>query len=193
MIEMNFTPFPNFTTERLILRQLRPEDENEIFKIHSDERIAEFLIRPLYKSIDEARKFIDKINHGISNNDSVYWGITLRNEDEIIGTICIWNISKENFRAEIGFELLPQFQGKGLMQEALTTVLDYGFEKMKLHTIAGQVSPDNLSSIKIMSKNNFKREAYFKEDTFYNGKFLDTTIYTLINPNNFKDNPSSKV
>ncbi|MDO8550886.1 MAG: GNAT family protein [Ignavibacteria bacterium] len=55
---------------------------------------------------------------------------------------------------------------------------------MKLHSIEGTVNPNNLPSIKLLEKNNFIREAYFKENFYYNGKFLDTAIYSLINPGN---------
>jgi RimJ/RimL family protein N-acetyltransferase len=180
MKALHFTPFPVFTTERLTLRQLTLKDEKEILAIRSDKRVAKFLERPLYKTTAEARKFINRINSNIRKNESVYWGITLKNDNKIIGTICLWNIQKEHSRAEIGFELLPHFQGKGIMQEALTIVLDYGFNRMKLHSIEGNVNPGNSSSIKILEKNNFIREAYFKENVFYNGKFRDTAIYSLI-------------
>ena len=180
MKALRFTPFPVFTTERLTLRQLTLKDEKEILAIRSDKSVAKFLERPLCKTTAEARKFINRINNNIRKNESVYWGITLKNDNKIIGTICLWNIRKEDSRAEIGFELLPHFQGKGIMQEALTIVLDYGFNSMKLHSVEGNVNPGNSSSIKILEKNNFIREAYFKENVFFNGKFRDTAIYSLL-------------
>lgn len=180
MSRISFTPFPNLATERLNLRQLRSEDENEIFKLRSDERVMKFIAKPKYKTMEEAREFIDRINKGISKNEWIYWGITLRNENTLIGTICLWNISEEHFRADIGFELSPDFQGRGMMQEAMTLVLDYGFKIMKLHTIEANVNPNNLPSIKLLERNNFIREAYFKENFYYDGKFLDTAIYSLL-------------
>jgi len=139
-----------------------------------------FIAKPKYKTMEEAREFIDRINKGISKNEWIYWGITLRNENTLIGTICLWNISEEHFRADIGFELSPDFQGRGMMQEAMTLVLDYGFKIMKLHTIEANVNPNNLPSIKLLERNNFIREAYFKENFYYDGKFLDTAIYSLL-------------
>jgi ribosomal-protein-alanine N-acetyltransferase len=59
-------------------------------------------------------------------------------------------------------------------------VLDYGFNIMNLHSVEANVNPDNLASIKLLANNGFKREAYFKENYFYNGKFLDTMIYSLL-------------
>src|SRR5437868_13096004 len=119
MLNLNFTPFPNLITERLFLRQLKIEDANEIFTLRSSDEVNRFLDRPKATTIDEARQFINKINDGINKNESVYWAITFKNDSKLIGTICYWNISKENDRAEIGYELQPRYQGKGIMQEAI--------------------------------------------------------------------------
>jgi ribosomal-protein-alanine N-acetyltransferase len=169
--KISFSPFPNLSTERLILRQLNIEDENEILALRSDEIVNEFLDRPKAKTIEDARKFIYKINEGISKNESIYWAITQKNSNKLIGTICFWKISKEHSKAEIGFELLPEYQGKGIMRELLATIIEYGFENMNLHSIEGEVAPDNSKSIKLLKRNGF----------VYNKKLKNTVIYTLIN------------
>lgn len=182
-LELNFTPFPNLDIERLLLRQLTMTDDNEIFALHSNERNRKYLLRPKPKSIDVALKFIYKINDGITKNNQILWGILFKDDKKLMGTITLWNISKDNFRAAFGYELHPEFQRQGIMQEALEIVLDYGFNIMKLHSIEAEVSPKNEPSIKRLERNDFIREAYFKEDIYYNGKFLDTAIYTLLNSN----------
>ncbi|MGE5859464.1 MAG: GNAT family N-acetyltransferase, partial [Ignavibacteria bacterium] len=58
--------------------------------------------------------------------------------------------------------------------------LNYGFKVMNLHSIEANVNPDNKASIRLLERNNFTREAYFKENYFYNGKFLDSAIYSLL-------------
>ena len=123
------TTFPILTTERLILRQLEIQDEQEIFFLRSDERVNKWLVAPIAQNVDEARIFINKINCGINNNEWAYWAITLKNNNKLIGTICFWNISIEENKAEIGYVLHPHFQGKGIMQEAIHKVIEYGFEK----------------------------------------------------------------
>ncbi len=148
-------PFPNIITERLSLRQLKIEDENEIFVLRSDERVLKYLDIPIAKTIDDARNFIEKINNGIINNEWIYWGITLKNKTKLIGTICIWNISKDGLTADIGYVLHPDFQGRGIMREALIKVINYGFEIMKLKSIDADVDPNNFKSIKLLEKNGF--------------------------------------
>ena len=102
MAAMNFTLFSNLTTERLLLRQMKMEDENEIFFLRSDERTLKYTEVPKALSLDDARKFIEKINSGIPENGWMFWAITLKNKDKLIGTICLWNISEDGLTADIG-------------------------------------------------------------------------------------------
>ena len=182
MFAVNFNPFPAINTEKLLLRQVEKSDVNEIFFLRSDKKVLEYLDRAPAANIQEAASWIEKINELEKNNNAVTWAITLKPDDTLIGTLGFWNITKEHYRAEIGYTLHPNHQGKGIMQEAMLAVLNYGFKIMKLHSIEGNVNPNNLSSIKILERNNFTREGFFKENYFYDGKFLDSAIYSLISP-----------
>jgi ribosomal-protein-alanine N-acetyltransferase len=180
MLQFNFNPFPILFTERLVLRQITNEDATEIFFLRSDKEVLQFLDRDPATSIDDAVQWIKTINEGVSNNEYIAWAMTLKKEPTLIGTVSFWNIKKEHYRAEIGYALHPLFQGKGLMQEAMTVVLNYGFKVMNLHSVEANVNPENAASIKLLERNNFVREAYHKENYYYNGKFLDSAIYSLL-------------
>ncbi len=135
-----------------MLRRPEPGDDNEIFLLRTDEGVNKFLDRPKANSMDDARKFIHKILTGISKNECVMWVITLKKSQKLLGTICYWNISKEEDKAEIGYELLPHCQGKGIMQEAMAKVIDYGFNTMKLKTIEAYTHKENDPSSKLFGK-----------------------------------------
>ena len=180
MLQTNFTPLPALKAKRLLLRQVTQADVNEIFFLRSDPEVMKYIDRAPAKTTDEALNFIQMITDLEKNNDAVTWAITLKGNPKLIGTICYWNIHKEHYRAEIGYALHPDYQGKGIMQEALSEVLDYRFNVMKLHSIEANVNPANIASIKLLEKNNFIREGYFKENYFYDGKFLDSAIYSLL-------------
>ena len=153
---MNFTPFPRLTTERLILRQQTLSDDNAILFLRSDPRVLEFIDIPKTETTDDAKKFIEKINNGIKENEWIQWGITLNGDDTLIGSIGFWNIDKEKSVAHIGYMLHPDFQGKGIMHEAFTKALEYGIKEMKLTSIIGGVHEKNVKSIKVLEKLGFK-------------------------------------
>jgi ribosomal-protein-alanine N-acetyltransferase len=152
----NFTPFPVLKTERLTLRQLTSSDDKEIFVLRSDDSVNRYLGRKPSESIDEARNFIRIINENIQRNDSVYWAITLNGTDSLIGTICLFNFSDENSRAEIGYELLSGSQGKGIMQEATSKVIEFGIRHIGLNLIEAYTHCENHSSTRLLEKLKFK-------------------------------------
>ena len=157
MLPIDFSTFPVLETERLLLRRLEPTDEREIFILRNDVRVNQFLDRPRATSAADATAFIHKIILGIAENKSLYWAITEKHSDKLIGTICIWNIDTANDMAETGYELMPASQGKGIMKEALAKVIEYGFREMKLKRMEAYVHPKNERSTVLLEKFNFKR------------------------------------
>ena len=165
MTGKNFTQFPVLKTERLTLRQLTSSDDKEIFALRSDDNVNKYLDRKPSKSIDDAKNFIQTINENIQRNNSIYWAITLNGTDKLIGTICLFDFSKDNLKAEIGYELLPDFQGKGIMQEATSKVIDFGVQHIGLNSIEAYTHSENQNSTRLLEKLNFKRHSA-GEDNF---------------------------
>jgi ribosomal-protein-alanine N-acetyltransferase len=181
---MNMQPedpsqFPTLTTGRLILRRLELKDAAEIAKLRSDESVNQYLNRPKTTTIDDAIAFINKIINGIKNGESYYWVICLRNDHKLAGTICLWNIDKDNSCIEVGYELLPDFQGKGLAQEALSKIIEYGFGDLQLKTIVAYPHGDNERSINLLVKNNFKRDTALQDEFYKNEPAAKEVIYSL--------------
>lgn len=181
MLAFNFTPFPELKTGRLLLRKLSREDAPEMFFLRSNEDVLRFLGREPAKSVTEAEEFIGKINKGIEENESILWGIAFVNKPEtLIGTICLWNLQKENYRGEIGYILHPEHWRKGIMKEAIDCVVDYGFTILKLHSIEAQLSSGNLASAAVLEKTGFTREGHLRENHYFRGEFSDTLIYSRL-------------
>ena len=156
MLNRTFTPFPILTTERLTLRQLVSNDAQDIFTLRSDSEINKYLNRQLSTTIDDARNFINKVNENIDKNDSLYWAITFSDKDILVGTICLFGFSDENDKCEIGYELLTNFQGQGIMKEAVEKVIDYAFNTIKVQKIEAFFHRDNQRSIKLLKKFSFR-------------------------------------
>jgi len=155
-MDKKFMPFPVLTTGRLTLRQLRGSDDREILALRSNDNVNKYLDRRPSKSIDDARNFIHTINENIQRDESIYWAITLTGADNVIGTVCLFDFLENASKAEIGYELLPEFQGKGFMQEAISTVIHFGFQQVGLQAIEAYTRSDNQQSTSILEKLHFK-------------------------------------
>lgn len=155
---LKFTPFPIIPTDRLKLRKLKQEDKNEIYYLKSNDEILKYLDNKKHETFEETEKYINKINGGITRNEAIVWGITLSGSDKVVGTICLWNIAIENKTGEVGYDLMPEYQGKGIMDEALGAILKYAFNFIKFKTIKAYTHKDNLSSINLLERNKFTSE-----------------------------------
>ena len=158
-----------------MLRQLTIGDNKAISVLRSDDTVNKYLERPKTTNTAQAVEFINKINLSISKGESFYWAITFK--DKLIGTICLWNISKDKLNIEIGFELFPDFHGKGLMQEALGAVIKYTFQTLNFKTMTACVHTGNLKSILLLDRNNFKRNKELEAKD----ELEDLVVYSLLN------------
>ncbi|MFT6335844.1 MAG: ribosomal-protein-alanine N-acetyltransferase [Saprospiraceae bacterium] len=92
----------------------------------------------------------------------------------------ICRIDKHNNRGELGYALKKQFWNKGIASEAAKVVINYGFSKMELNTIMANTNPLNVGSKALLTKLGFFYEAHFRQDYYFDGKYLDSDIYGLI-------------
>jgi ribosomal-protein-alanine N-acetyltransferase len=175
-MEVNFIPFPILETESLLLRSLSDKDANEIFILRSNPEVNRFVERTKPETLDDALTHIHKLKTGMENGELIYWGLIHKHSDKLIGTICLWNINREKEVAEVGYELLPQFQQQGYMSEALKEVIRYGLEVMKLKRIEGWVNSKNLRSINLLKKFRF-----IKDDMPGKNILTDEVIYFISN------------
>ncbi|SEA71345.1 ribosomal-protein-alanine N-acetyltransferase [Flavobacterium gillisiae] len=181
MLSINFTPFPNLETERLYLRRVDKNDVESILELRSNVETMKYIPRPLLKTTEDALEHIAMIDAKIESSEGINWAITYKNDPKLIGIIGHYRIKPEHFRAEIGYMLLPEHSGQGIITEAIKEAVKYGFEVMKLHSIEAIIAPENHGSAKVLEKNNFIKEAHLKENEFYEGSFLDTVIYSRLN------------
>jgi ribosomal-protein-alanine N-acetyltransferase len=182
MLTINFFPFPNLETERLILRRVLPSDVKEMFELRSNPETMKYIPRPLLTNHEEALAHIKMMDNKIESNEGINWAITLKGDDKMLGVIGHYRIKPEHYRAEVGYMILPEHHGKGITTEAVQCVVDYGFNTMQLHSIEGVIDPENEASEKVLQKCGFVKEGHFKENEFFNGKFIDAVVYSKLNP-----------
>jgi len=182
MLTIHFTTFPTLQTPRLTLREVTPDDAAVVFKMRSDERVMRYIGRPLQTDISEAAQLIEVYREGFAQNEGVTWAICLREQPTLIGTITFWKMDKVNHRAEIGYSLNADYWRRGIMDEAMIATIEYCFKTLNFHSIEAGTDPDNEGSGRILEKHGFVQEAYFRENFYFNGEFLDSRIYSKINP-----------
>lgn len=177
MLQIRFDTFPATLTERLDLRAFVPEDAEQLFHLRSHPEITRHLDRDNDKDVAAVTALIERMASDFQESGSVAWAMRLRGQQEIIGSISIWRIDHKNHRGEIGYMMLPEHWGKGLMSEAMQHLLKVAFQDMRLHSLEANTALNNTASHALLERHGFVREAHFRENWYYNGVFSDSIIY----------------
>jgi [ribosomal protein S5]-alanine N-acetyltransferase len=172
--------FPVIETDRLLLRQLRSSDSADVFHYFSMDEVTKYYDLESFTAVEQAEQLIEKFNQRFENNQGYRWGITLKAEDRVIGSCGFHSWEKRHFRAEIGYELSPEYWRKGIMAEVLRAVLQYGFSQLEINRIQAFIDRDNVSSRKLLEKAGFKEEGTLKDYFFEKNRFVDAVIFSVV-------------
>lgn len=177
-----FAAFPTLETERFLLRAVTLDDVADIFRIMSDPRVTRYFGTPPMTGSEQAQQRVQAIQTAFQEQAGVRWAIAERVSGQLIGSAGFWRLIKPHDRAEVGYELAPEWWGQGVMPEALAAMLDFGFARMGLHSVEAQIHPDNSGSRRVLEKLGFVQEGYFHEN-FYDpvdAQFTDTAVFSLL-------------
>ena len=153
--------FSTIETERLILNEISMNDVDFLFKIRNNDENNKFIGRKK-SSLEEVQQFIIDRIADFKEKKGITWMIYNKETKQNIGSICYWNFNFETNTAEIGYELISDFQGKGFMQEALSKIIDFGFNKLNLQIIEAFTDKNNKPSVNVLLKYNFIQNSEFE-------------------------------
>lgn len=183
-INTPFEVFPVLETERFRLREIELSDAANMFNYFSRDEVTEFYDLDTFTSVQQAIELVESLKYRYQSKRQIRWGITLINDNEIIGSCGLHAIEPEHYKAEIGYELHPDFWGKGVMTEVINRIVEYGFKEMNLNRIEALYNPLNTASQKVLEKNGFKFEGILRNRFFGKGRFLDAAVSSILKGDN---------
>jgi ribosomal-protein-alanine N-acetyltransferase len=181
ILEIMLEKQPELVTERMQLVALSLEHLNPMFRMRSDPDVMRYIPRTLAKTNADVEALIQMIHERFQQKLAINWAMIKTADKQMIGYIGLVNIDAENDHAEIGYILLPEFQKNGFMHEAMQAVIDFSFEKLFVHRLSATVDPENMASSKVLEKCGFKLEGHLREHEIFEGRYLDSLIYGLLN------------
>lgn len=179
-IDAAFTDFPSLTTNRLFLRQIQPEDAEALFAIFSDKEVMKFHGNPAHQTLDDTHEWIERLQSRYSKREGIRWGITLQGQDRVIGTCSFHRFDEGYHRVETGYELNRAFWGQGIMVEAMSAVLTYGFAELGLQRIEAVIDIVNERSKSLLLKLGFTYEGNLRQRFFFQDHFEDEHYFGLL-------------
>ncbi|WP_084292553.1 GNAT family N-acetyltransferase [Pedobacter nyackensis] len=146
-----YNTFPTIIGDKISLRQIQLSDVNDIIEISFYDAIQA-------TTLQQAIEMQVKINKDYDDGNSIHWGIAENETNKIIGT-CGYYRGLDEGSGELGFVLLPQYQGKGFMTASISLAINFGINSIGLKRIYAETTQENKNAIKLLERLNFIKTA----------------------------------
>lgn len=167
-------------TKRLILRNIEERDLQDIFELYANEEVVKYTPLERFISQDDALQEMNWHSEIFRQQMGLRWVIEEKLTGKMIGSCGYMNYLEALSRVDIGYDLAPCYWGKGIMTEAASPILAFGFDRMGINRMEAQVDPANEASIRLLSKLGFNHEGKRREYECEKGKFTDLFVYSLL-------------
>ena len=145
-------------TERLTIRPLQEEDAPGFFALRQDASVTAMMGFAPYTRFEEAERYVLTRMQMMEDGKCLFWAITLRESNTFIGSVCLWNFRPEAGCAEIGYELLPEFQRRGYANETIRAVCQYANAALGFASADALVDPSNAPSHRVLRRCGFSAQ-----------------------------------
>lgn len=172
--------FPQLETDRLLLSEIGEEYASSIFAIFSNPLVVKYYGMNPLESMEQAEGMVNHFRLGFEAKRSMRWAILLKESNQFIGTIGLNNLNLGSKRAEIGFEIHPDYWRSGCTHEAALAVLSYSFNELKLNRMGAVTFVDNVASQGLLKKIGFQLEGRLRNYLFQNNQVFDGLLFSIL-------------
>ncbi len=176
----DFTHFPTLETEKIMLREMTPQDVNSLLMHFGNTEVVQFIGMQPIKTIEQANEWLRWMGGFFAAQDGLRWGLELRETGEFIGSAGLHHWNREAHYAEIGCDIAHPFWGNAYGQEAMRRIIEFGWESMKLNRIEADVVKGNMRSMHVLEKLGFKKEGVLRQRLLKGGKYYDVYLFGLL-------------
>lgn len=175
-------------TKRLILRRFKIEDVEDMYNNWaSDSEVTKYLTWPSHKSINVSKSVIEMWIEDYTNIESYQWAIELKESGSVVGSISLMGINNGNENCEVGYCIGKEFWNKGIMTEAFSAIIEFGFNEIGFQRIGACHHVNNTASGCVMKKCNLKYEGILRKiGRDSSGNLVDCKYYSILKDEYFK-------
>ena len=161
-------------TPRLILRPLAPPDADAVFAMRSDPAVQRYGSHAAWTDPQLAIDYIERNIREMAAGAHIQLAVVRRADAAVIGTVTLYALDAQCRRADAGYALLVSEWGQGYASEAVTALLDWGFEHLDLNRVEADVDPRNAPSARLLERLGFLREGLLRERWIVDGEICDS-------------------
>ena len=168
-------------SETLILRPLKEQDSESLYKNVKEYEIAKWTINiPHPYPEDDAINFIKESQEHMEKGLAYHFAILLKDTSELVGVMSLIGVNKKHRNAELGYWISKRYWNKGIATEAASKMLEFGFRNLDLQRISARCFQDNDSSSRVMAKIGMEYEGRFRKEILRENKFIDMVYYAIL-------------
>ncbi|PKL83630.1 MAG: GNAT family N-acetyltransferase [Ignavibacteriae bacterium HGW-Ignavibacteriae-3] len=171
---------PKLETERLILRKITSDDAADIFEYAHLPEVSEFLPWYSHQTIQDSLSFIKFAKEKFEKDSWIIFGIEIKNEKKLIGSIDVRDWKGENNCADIGYVLSKKYWNKGILTEVLRSVIRFCFEELQLNRVEAHCEEENIGSWRVMEKCGMKFEGLLRQKVFVKERYRSMKMYSIL-------------
>lgn len=148
----------NIVTERLVLREFKEDDANELHKICNQKNILKWM--PDWEStVEEIKDLIVWFKNCLDDTDSnrIMLAVTSKANDKIIGMVGVGPKKEVDNEIEIAFYISEEFSNQGYISESARALIKWVFETKDIEYLIAIVELDNMPSQRVIEKCGFSR------------------------------------
>ncbi|MDZ3826813.1 GNAT family N-acetyltransferase [Pseudomonas monsensis] len=171
--------FPEFFLPRCTLRRIHRRDVDAIFAGLSNPQVVACygVSYDSLEATDEQMRWYDAL---LEERKGIWWGIAQPGQDELVGACGFNDWSHADRSLEIGYWLMPEYWGQGLMQACLPTIIRFALGTLGVHRIHADVEPENPASSRLLERLGFVFEGTLRELEYKHERFLSLHQYSLL-------------
>ncbi len=173
-------PLPVLMGRRVLLREPREEDATALFAYTSDAEVTRFLAIDPPESLRETRYFVEKCREHRAQDREYVYVIADVVTDEAVGIICLRHIDPAMRTAQVGTWLSRERWGSGVNAEAKRLLLDFAFDRLRLHRVEARIAVGNARSRRAFEHLGARREGLLRESFFKDGTYHDQHLYVVL-------------
>lgn len=179
-IQRIFSHVPTLKTERLILRPMQVEDCFDMYDYAKRAEVTKYLTWSPHINLEHTKEYLKYIKKHYRIGDFYDWAVVVADEDKMIGTCGFTRFHPEHDAAEIGYVLNPDYHGKGYATEAVTRVLNFGFDNLLLNRIEAKYMVGNDASRRVMEKCGMRFEGVRRGEMLVKGTYRDIGVCAVL-------------
>jgi RimJ/RimL family protein N-acetyltransferase len=168
------------STPRLVIREVRHADLDDLFEVNGDHEVTRFLPYATWQSREDGVAWLMRMTGLVEKGNARQLVVVRKGDDKVIGTLLPFNFDAGSARLELGYVLGRAHWGRGVMREALQSVCALAFGSLGIRRLEAEVNSSNVASIRLLRALGFVHEGTLRKRWVAKGTAYDTDMYGLL-------------